>query len=205
MLTIAKRVRLTPAGASLNGVRIRTGQTDTNGSLLTSIYREQVGDYPKFFKMDPLCKLGFLASEILLRDEPERFVPRHDRAVVLFNRSGSFASDSLYQHTIADAANYYPSPAVFVYTLPNIVTGEIAIRNKYYGETSFYVLDGAPAGRIAAIVSDLFSDPEVRSALCGWVEYPDDAHFDAALFLVERDGDSGTVWNEETITLLMNE
>ena len=114
MLTIAKRVRLTPAGASLNGVRIRTGQTDTNGSLLTSIYREQVGDYPKFFKMDPLCKLGFLASEILLRDEPERFVPRHDRAVVLFNRSGSFASDSLYQHTIADAANYYPSPAVFV-------------------------------------------------------------------------------------------
>ena len=42
-----------------------------------------------------------------------------------------------FQETIQHADSYYPSPALFVYTLPNIVTGEIAIRNKYYGETSF--------------------------------------------------------------------
>jgi len=35
---------------------------------LTALYKQMVGDYPKFYKMDPLCKLGFLATEALLRD-----------------------------------------------------------------------------------------------------------------------------------------
>ena len=102
--------------------------------------------------MDPLCRLGFVTSELLLDGEAERFTPREDRAVVLFTRSGSFASDSRYQQTIADPADYYPSPAVFVYTLANIVTGEIAIRNRYLGETSCYLLDGDPVPQMVATV-----------------------------------------------------
>ena len=77
-----------------------------------------------------------MASELLLQAEgAERFVPREDRAVVFFNRSASLQADTAYQATIQDPDNFYPSPAAFVYTLPNIVTGEIAIRNKYFGET----------------------------------------------------------------------
>ena len=36
-----------------------------DGTDLTALYRSRVGDYPKFFKMDTACKLGFLLAEDL--------------------------------------------------------------------------------------------------------------------------------------------
>ena len=56
-----------------------------SGISLTDFYREKVGDYPKFFKMDTLCKLGFLLGELIAREEPDRFTPREDRAVLVFS------------------------------------------------------------------------------------------------------------------------
>ena len=151
--------------------------------------------------MDTLSKAGFLASEILLSDEPGRFEPREDRAVLLFNSSASLCDDRNYQNTINDPQNWFPSPAVFVYTLPNIVTGEIAIRNKYYGETCFYVMEKPDAGEICRIVGNAFQDKVTRSAVCGWAECSDDDTFEVVLFLVEKDGDaSGAQWNPENIS-----
>ena len=34
------------------------------GVDLTQLYRQEVGDYPKFFKMDVLSRLGFLLTEL---------------------------------------------------------------------------------------------------------------------------------------------
>ena len=133
-------VDITPNEVKVDGKVLN--HNETGGALLTELHRTCVGDYPKFFKMDTLCKLGFVASELLLQAEgAPRFEPREDRAVVFFNRSASLQADTAYQATIQDPENFFPSPAAFVYTLPNIVTGEIAIRNKYYGETSFLVLE----------------------------------------------------------------
>ena len=39
-----------------------------NEQNLTDLYRRYVGDYPKFFKMDGLSKLGFVATEMLLKE-----------------------------------------------------------------------------------------------------------------------------------------
>lgn len=44
--------------------------------------------YPKFYKMDSLSKLAFLASEVVLKDEKERGV-----ALVFSNKSSSLDSD----------------------------------------------------------------------------------------------------------------
>ena len=30
-------------------------------AMLNDVYRSKIGDYPKFFKMDALCKVGFVA------------------------------------------------------------------------------------------------------------------------------------------------
>lgn len=86
MLTIGRWIRLTPAGAVRDGEPVRLEPSDD--PLLVALYRRYAGGYPKFFKMDPLCRLGFVASELLLDGEAERFTPREDRAVVLFTRSG---------------------------------------------------------------------------------------------------------------------
>ena len=178
-------VIITPETVKLNGVDM--SHAEQGGAMLTELYRAHVGDYPKFFKMDTLSKLGFVASEMLLKDEgQERFAPREDRAVVLFNRTASLQADTNYQLTIQDPENFFPSPAAFVYTLPNIVTGEIAIRNKYFGETSFIVLDACDAHIMAQQLMNAFRDPMTRSILGGWLDCDDENHFEARLFLIEK-------------------
>ena len=56
-------------------------------------------------------------------------------------RAASLDTDLKHQATIANPQEYYPSPAVFVYTLPNICLGEISIRHQLHTEGSFFVLD----------------------------------------------------------------
>ena len=162
------------------------------GSDLTALYRAEVGDYPKFFKMDTVCKLGFLLAERLA--ETPRFVPREDRAVLCFSTFGCLCNDRHYEETVKD----FPSPSLFVYTLPNIITGEIAIRNKYEGETSAYVLERFDAAAFVSLVEQAFQDRVTRSAVCAWVDCRADDDFTAFAFLVERDG-PGLAFNIENI------
>lgn len=160
---------------------------EKGSALLTELYRNHIGDYPKFFKMDTLSKLGFIASELLLNIEGNRsFEPREDRAVILFNRNASLQADTHYQSTIQDPEHFFPSPAAFVYTLPNIVTGEIAIRNKYFGETSFIVIDDYDEQIIMKNLDIAFQDPVTTSIIGGWVDCSDEEHFEARIFLMEK-------------------
>ena len=180
---IRHEVYITPNEVSVDGQALT--HSEKGSALLTELYRAHVGDYPKFFKMDTLSKLGFVASELLLQAEgAPRFEPREDRAVVFFNRSASLQADTAYQETIQDSDNFYPSPAAFVYTLPNIVTGEIAIRNKYYGETSFIVLEHYDEGIMARELQNAFHDPMTRSILGGWLDCTDENHFEAKLYII---------------------
>ena len=158
-----------------------------NSEEITEFYRSLKVDYPKFFKMDILSKLGFLASEMLLTDNENRFTAREDVAIICFNRSSSLQIDTQYQKTIQNNENYYPSPSLFVYTLPNIVTGEIAIRNKFFGETSFYILENYDFEKIMDIVKNTFFDKTLNEALVAWIEAFENI-FEVKMFLVERDG-----------------
>lgn len=180
---ITSQIVITPDEVILNGERLST--TKQGGALLTELYREKINDYPKFFKMDELCKLGFVASELLLQVSGDRHEGTADRAIVLFNHTGSLCNDRNYQKTINDKENFFPSPSLFVYTLPNIVTGEIAIRNHYYGETSFYVLDQDDPSLIRAVAEDVISQGRAKSVICGWLDCEDKDHFLARLEVVE--------------------
>ena len=151
------------------------------GTDLNQLYREQVGDYPKFFKMDTACKLGVLMAEMLVKDEPGRFVPRQDRAVLVFSRSGSLADDTHF----AESMEEFPSPALFVYTLPNTVTGEIAIRNKYQGETSSFVLEEFDSMQVMDQIVLAFQDRATRSVMALWLDCPSDTEWTAAGWLFE--------------------
>ena len=138
--------------------------------------------------MDGLCRLGFVASELLLQVEKttnklDNIFDR-ERAIMLFNRSSSISSDKRYLSSISDKDNYFPSPSVFVYTLPNIVTGEIAIRNNYHGETSFYILPRKDEEQMQTIIETAFVDKKTKSLLTGWVDYEDSGHFEADLSIL---------------------
>lgn len=179
------KVYINPETVTVNGKALE--HQEKGSALLTELYRKHIGDYPKFFKMDTLSKLGFVASELLLQAEGKpRFEPCEDRAVVLFNRCASLQADTNYQATIQDPEHFFPSPAAFVYTLPNIVTGEIAIRNKYYGETSFMVLPDHDPQLMAQQLQAAFLDPMTTSILGGWLDCSDEDHFEAELYLINK-------------------
>jgi len=99
--------------------------------FLKSAFKELNISYPKFYKMDKLCQLAFLGAEYLLRENKVTFGDG-EVALCFFNRNSSLDSDSRHQRLINEGNHV--SPAIFVYTLPNIMLGEIAIRNKWYGE-----------------------------------------------------------------------
>lgn len=190
-------VKLSPKRLCVDGKPMKVNMDDKDSSMLTAIYKQYVGGYPKFYKMDGLSRLGFVASELLLKAEKsendtyeketsEKLPTLTDRAVILFNRTSSIASDKKYLASIADQDNYFPSPSIFVYTLPNIVMGEIAIRNGYHGETSFYVLAEKNEKQMKEVLQTAFWDKRTQSALTGWLDYVDDAHFEADIYIVER-------------------
>lgn len=155
-------VTITPSAVTLDGCLIAVA---TDGSdLVTALYKEHVGAYPKFYKMDRMTRLGFVAAEMLLKMLPEQ--NREECAVLLFNSKSCYAADKAYCETIT-ADNYYPAPALFVYTLANIVTGEIAIRHKLYGATCFYVQDDCSDRAVAEIVDAAGHD----TVLYGVVEW----------------------------------
>ena len=173
-------VRICPTGVEVDGALIEIEMTPEHPDMLTALYKQHIDNYPKFYKMDKLCRLGFVASELLAK-----LAPSQDRAIVLFNHSSSIYSDHRYLESIADKANYYPSPSIFVYTLPNIVTGEIAIRKGWHSETSFYVLTEKDESLMDQVLQATFSDAAVKQALTGWIDYEDETHYEADFYLVE--------------------
>ena len=169
---------------------------------MTELYRSLHIDYPKFFKMDGLSKLGFLASEMIFKDDENRFQPREDVAIICFNRSSSLETDTQYQATICDNENYFPSPSLFVYTLPNIVAGEIAIRNKFFSETFLYLCALFDAKQIVGTVKNAFLDSATSAVLVAWIEDFEEKH-EVFMALVES-GKGGMEFAEKQLNELYN-
>lgn len=196
--TTSHTIRITPEEVILDQRKLWEGKKELgeqegqeHHSLLTTLYKQMIGNYPKFYKMDGLSRLGFVASEILLNaekgetdverreEEGERLL--EERAIIFFNHSSSIASDRNYKESINDKDNYFPSPSIFVYTLPNIVTGEIAIRNHFHGETSFFILPDKDERLMEEILQASCRDAQSKSFLTGWIDYEDERHFEADL------------------------
>ncbi|MBR3026920.1 MAG: 3-oxoacyl-ACP synthase [Bacteroidales bacterium] len=175
-------VRITSEGVTLCGEALPVDGAKGK-SMLTALYRKYVGDYPKFYKMDLLSRLGFIAAELLFQKEGAHAAFDQSRAVLLFGQSASCVADRSFEATIQPGDNYFPSPADFVYTLPNIVLGEIAIRHQLHGETCYFALSERDDALIHQLVSQAFLDPATTSALYGWIDAPDDNHFVAELHI----------------------
>lgn len=155
-------------------------------AFLSATYRQVNISYPKFFKMDNLCKLGMLAAEIAVRDNPGFGKQKKENiAVVLSNNASSIETDRNHVKTIIDKTQYFPSPAVFVYTLANIVIGEIAIKHKLTGENAFFVSEKFDAGLTYNYVSALLESAHTDAVIAGWVNVDGNAN-DAFVYCVEK-------------------
>jgi hypothetical protein len=172
-------------GAAVCDGRLLLKNTSENReAFLKELYKMLKCDYPKFYKMDDLSKLAFMTSEVLLKDT-KMIDAGGEVALVFSNASASLDTDVHYFNSVADKSNYFPSPAVFVYTLPNIMVGEICIRNKFTGENAFFISEKFNAELLSSYAENILTSGKAKCVIAGWVEISD-RDWEAALFLIEN-------------------
>lgn len=169
-------------------------------NFIKSAYKHLETSYSKFFKMDNLSKLAFLAADVLLKQE-SLSEEENNIALIFSNKASSLDTDRKHQKSIENQDEYFPSPAVFVYTLPNICLGEISIKQKLYSENSFFIFDRFNAEHLYLYANNLLQNNKAEKVLCGWVDF-DENSYEAFLYLVENKGE--IVHDTEEINRLYN-
>ncbi|WP_410879149.1 3-oxoacyl-ACP synthase [Myroides sp. DW712] len=173
----------------LNGAvvfRMNTEESEDVMSFLKRIYKEQAVEYPKFFKMDRLSKLAFIGAELLLKPTTHS-QPQYKTALYLSNATSSLDTDLKHSASILDEQAYYPSPAVFVYTLANICLAEISIRHQLQGENAFFLAPAYDAKTMHAYATYALQTNRAERIICGWVDYLEE-EYQLVLYLVEKQG-----------------
>jgi len=193
---ISKYCQIENNAVFVNGEKLFELENIGFSEFIKNAYKEFKIEYPKFFKMDNLSKLAFVTSEIILK-EVGKIDQENDIAIVFANQSSSLDTDVKYQNSIQDKENYFPSPAVFVYTLPNICVGEISIKHQLKSENAFFVFENFNAEFITNYANQLIESGKAESVLCGWVEFYQEK-YKSFVYLV---GKEGTLMHNEKIQI----
>ena len=165
----------------VNGKKIALQNSDDD--ITKQLYNYLEMDYPKFFKMDRLSKTAFLGVELIKNNNLALLNYKDDEVGLLFSNPISSAETDLnFKKSYQDGG--MPSPALFVYTLPNILLGEIAIRNKWYGESVFTVSENFDAAYFLSYCNILLNKCQ-EAVLCGWINNKN-GNNETFLFLVEK-------------------
>lgn len=178
-------------------------QTDTTKQFLKEVYKELEMGYSKFFKMDVLCKASLIATEFLVRNNniSEKY-NEEEIALVMANQSSSLDTDLKHQESISDENAYFPSPSIFVYTLPNILLGEICIKYKWQGEQIFFLQEQLDAFFMMDYVHQLFENTPTKACVLGWVDYLEEK-LDVKMVLIEKTAE-GIPFNVDNIDCFFN-
>ncbi len=124
----------------------------------------------KFYKMSDLSKALYVAVENLLRIEGLEDTDPQRRAIVMANRSASLDADTAHQLIVNQHNAEGASPAVFVYTLPNVATGEMCIRHKIMGDNTF-MIENEYSGFAEEYSRLLIGSGQADAVICGWCDY----------------------------------
>jgi hypothetical protein len=186
---------------TLNGKVIFTSEEPDFSSFSKKAYQNFEMNYPKFFKMDNLSKLAFMGAELLLREVID-ISNENNIALNFSNKASSLDTDVKYQSSIADKENYFPSPAVFVYTLPNICLGEISIKHQLKSENSFFIFEAFNSEFTVNYADILLNTNKADQVLCGWVDYFKE-DYKAFLYLVSKE-ESAIIHNKQVVETLFN-
>ncbi|NDV64323.1 beta-ketoacyl synthase N-terminal-like domain-containing protein [Bacteroides sp. 224] len=121
----------------------------------------------KFYKMDDLCKLGYIAAHYLLKDK--EYTPT-EIGIILENSGASLHSDLKHQILIDKDGDQGAGPAIFVYTLPNVVSGEICIRHKIQGENTFFIRKECDMEDLERYARIAMQKQQLKICIIGWCE-----------------------------------
>lgn len=178
---------------NINGV-VQNIQPQENESLSKILYKKLAVAYPKFYKMDNMSKFGFLAAEFLL----QKTTINENCSLIFANKSASLDTDLAYSQSI-QKNNFAPSPSVFVYTLANIVMGEISIKHKLVGENIFLVSEGFDVRMFIQTIETQLLLRKADSFLLEWVEVLQETVNVFACHISQKQTENAVFLNQENL------
>jgi 3-oxoacyl-(acyl-carrier-protein) synthase len=156
------------------------------GEMIRERFRALESPDMKFFKMDDLSKLAYVATCELLSSTCLSDKYRSDETgIVLANRSASLDTDTRHCLQMRENGDEV-SPAVFVYTLPNVSAGEVSIRHKIQGESTFFIEPRPENTFVEDYARILLRRGYLKAVICGRCELLGE-DFSANLTLLETE------------------
>ena len=146
---------------SSEGLLFKTEDKLESIKFMSQAYKFFGINYSKFFKMDGLSKAGFIAAELL----SEKIQLEKNTGLIFSNSSSSLDTDLRFQESMQNFA----SPSVFVYTLPNIVLGEISIRHSIQSENAFFITEKFDPELMLDYAEIQLKNLACENVLCGWL------------------------------------
>ncbi len=128
----------------------------------------------KFFKMDKLSRLGYVATSKLLQGRDLSHIDPSRIGFIMANRSSSMDTDLRHQANVDKHLAEGSSPAVFVYTLANIVAGEVCIKHKFKGELMCFVQEERDIEFVRAYSHKVIEEDICDAVVYGWCELMND-------------------------------
>jgi 3-oxoacyl-(acyl-carrier-protein) synthase len=120
-------------------------------------------DPSRFLRMDLMCRLGFMAAELLAVNFDAMSDARRDRlGVCAESFTGSLDTDIRFAQT--------PRPSIFAYTLPSTVVGEICIRFRLKGPVLSLISPATNGANAIAEAVEWLRDGDAEMALCLGIE-----------------------------------
>lgn len=169
-------------GVFLNGQQLELFSSDFElVDWKKQLYKKLKIDYPKFYKMDDLSKMSLLSIEILKQKVSFETFADDEISILFANSKSSTFTDSQFIESYTKAA---PSPSLFVYTLPNITTGELAIYMKWFGESKFFIQKNFNSMPIDSLLA-IEKRRGAKACLIGWVERTEEQET-CNLFFIEN-------------------
>lgn len=168
-LRITNHVQITPGEIRLNDQLVFKQADTLFPEFIRAAYKNLQLDDRKFYKMDNLCKLGYIAASSLIKpEEIKAHYKPEEVALVFANKTSSLDTDQQHQAIIAEGTE--ASPAVFVYTLPNVVLGELCIRYGFKGENTFFIQEHYDEEFLMNYAGLILNSNNVKACLLGWCE-----------------------------------
>lgn len=167
----------------LNDKEVYSSDSDDFQDFIRSAFKTVCAPNMKFYKMDSLSKLGYVASEVLL-DGIE--YGEEDCGLILSGVYGSLDTDIRHQQIIDTETDASASPAVFVYTLSNVVEGEISIRHHIKGENTWFWSDDRTLSDVREYAALSMSAQDMKYCIVGHIDFLNGRYFAKFELLVRR-------------------
>jgi 3-oxoacyl-(acyl-carrier-protein) synthase len=120
-------------------------------------------DPSRFLRMDLMCRLGFMATELLAVDFDALTGAQCERlGVCVESFTGSLDSDIRFAQT--------PRPSIFAYTLPSTVIGEICIRHRLKGPVLSLISPNTDGPNLLGEAAEWLRAGDAEMVLCLGIE-----------------------------------